>query len=452
MTLKMHTPIQALNPYEGNATIKAKIVKKFDMRSFTKNGDTIQILTAELVDKQGCMIQASFWREAAVRCNDLLQEGKVYLISKFKVKPSNKQYSTVRNDYELHMDNRTEVKESEDQDSESMTVKIDPVPLAELQKYVNRKAAVDILGIVTSVGQLGTVKRKADSTELARRDITIVDQSMKSVTITLWGANATDIAQQLEGKTGQVLQCTCCRVTDFNGISLSTLTRSDVSIDPDNADGRELQRWWAEAGQSASFTPVVEPGTPTSGPGGERRQARVVSLADVQPAAGAVLPATDAKPEYHTVLATVAYINPEQTLYYLANPENGRKVVPQDGRYLCEFDGKVVDVAEHRYVLSLKATDYSGECWLNAFNKEGEELLSAKADELAEMKGGEDGAAGVAGVLRRAQWREWLLTLQSRSREYNGELRMRHTIVSCRPADYADQAARLLKQIALYDA
>jgi replication factor A1 len=34
---------------------------------------------------------------------------------------------------------------------------------------------VDVLGVVTHCGQLGTIKRKADNSELPRRDVTIAD-------------------------------------------------------------------------------------------------------------------------------------------------------------------------------------------------------------------------------------------------------------------------------------
>jgi hypothetical protein len=35
----------------------------------------------------------------------------------------------------------------------------------------------------------------------------------------------------------------------------------------------------------------------------------------------------DAKPAYHTTMLHLSYINPDQTMYYMANPENNRKVV-----------------------------------------------------------------------------------------------------------------------------
>lgn len=35
---------------------------------------------------------------------------------------------------------------------------------------------MDLLGVVTVVGQLGSVKRKSDQSELQRRDVTLTDQ------------------------------------------------------------------------------------------------------------------------------------------------------------------------------------------------------------------------------------------------------------------------------------
>ncbi len=35
---------------------------------------------------------------------------------------------------------------------------------------------VDVLGVVVSVGASGTVKRKSDMSELARRDVTLADK------------------------------------------------------------------------------------------------------------------------------------------------------------------------------------------------------------------------------------------------------------------------------------
>ena len=103
-------PISALNPYNNNWAVKAKVVNKglkrrcvahtwsaLDLpycfctspyffvqtsplastypcpRSFSRGS----VFTAEIVDDQGTAIEATFWRDAADRAYDVLEEGKV---------------------------------------------------------------------------------------------------------------------------------------------------------------------------------------------------------------------------------------------------------------------------------------------------------------------------------------------------------------------------------------
>ncbi|GFH18368.1 replication protein A subunit, partial [Haematococcus lacustris] len=42
---------------------------------------------------------------------------------------------------------------------------------------------------------------------------------------------------------GQVLQCTACRVTDFNGCSLNSSQRSALSLMPESKLARDLADW-----------------------------------------------------------------------------------------------------------------------------------------------------------------------------------------------------------------
>lgn len=44
------------------------------------------------------------------------------------------------------------------------------------------------------------------------------------------------------------------------------------------------------------------------------------------------------------------------------------QVTPQGDGYYCEFDGKTYNKMERRYVLLLKASDATGEAYLNLFN------------------------------------------------------------------------------------
>ncbi len=46
------------------------------------------------------------------------------------------------------------------------------------------------------------------------------------------------------------------------------------------------------------------------------------------------------------------------------------QVTPAGDGFYCEFDGKTYDTMERRYVLLLRAADFSGEAYLNMFNEQ----------------------------------------------------------------------------------
>jgi replication factor A1 len=64
------------------------------------------------------------------------------------------------------------------------------------------QAPIDVIGVVVSVGAIGSVKRKVDNSDLTRRDITLADSSRYSVVLTLWG----DAALRTDFTEGSVLQ------------------------------------------------------------------------------------------------------------------------------------------------------------------------------------------------------------------------------------------------------
>jgi hypothetical protein len=59
--------------------------------------------------------------------------------------------------------------------------------------------------------------------------------SGKSVVLTLWNSAASD--PRLDGAIGTLLLVTSVRVTDYNGCSLSSVTRSRVEFNPQGVKG-----------------------------------------------------------------------------------------------------------------------------------------------------------------------------------------------------------------------
>lgn len=181
------------------------------------------------------------------------------------------------------------------------------------------------------------------------------------MTLTLWGDAAHGVGADLESRAAShpVLAVSHCRVSAYNGVSVSALQRSVVSVDPaeEAAPGADaLRRWWAAEGAAGAdaFGAAGEglAGARAAGGAGAGAARQTLSLADVRASAP---PTAEGKPAFSSAAATVASINPDQTLYYPANPANNRKVVETgDGQWYCEFSSTTLPTMVRRYILQVK--------------------------------------------------------------------------------------------------
>lgn len=444
-SVKKAVPIAALTPYNMAWTIRARVSNKAPLRSFARDGANTSVFSVELVDDMGSTIEGTLWAEFADENYDKLEEGKVYLFSNGKVKPANRRYSGVRSDYCINFDTGSSISECESQDVSNMDAKADYVTIDRLPVFVGKKGLVDVLGIVKEVTPLGSVKRKSDNTELNRRDVTLVDASSKTVRLTFWGQLGEDLVS-LEGMEAPVISVTSCRVSDFDGVSLSSVQRSTVAIGDDIKDpaAAKLRKWYDTVGSSASVAPIGE--TVSMAARGESGGASYTTMATLQsPPEG--LPPTDARPQPFMCSGAVVFINSNQVFYYTATPENKfRKVTPVGDGWHCEFDGKTYNKMVRRYMLLIKMADSSGEASLNLFNDEAEKLLGMSADELHELRESDPG--GELPALEKALWSDWTLKVTTRSKEYNGQTKQRVNVMSMQRTDYDAESARMLAEIA----
>lgn len=82
------------------------------------------------------------FNEAARKFFDKFQLGKVYYISKGSLKVANKQYKTVQNDYEMTLNESSEVDEVSNEEAFVPETKFNFIPIDMLGPYVNSKELV----------------------------------------------------------------------------------------------------------------------------------------------------------------------------------------------------------------------------------------------------------------------------------------------------------------------
>jgi replication factor A1 len=187
------------------------------------------------------------FNDAARKFFDRFQLGKVYYISRGSLKLANKQFKTVQNDYEMTLNENSEVEEASSEEMFIPETKFNFVPIEELGLYVNQKELIDLIGVVQSVSPTMSIRRRTDNEMIPKRDITLADESRKTVVVSLWNDLATGIGQELLDMADQspVIAIKSLKVGDFQGVSLSTISRSNVVINPESPEAKKLKSWYA---------------------------------------------------------------------------------------------------------------------------------------------------------------------------------------------------------------
>jgi replication factor A1 len=83
------------------------------------------------------------------------------------------------------------------------------------------------------------------------------------VVVTLWGPTAEGAGAALEaaaaGGAHPVVSISACRVSSYNGVSVSTLSRSLVTLEPEGVpEAAALRAWYDATGHAAAAAPVGE--------------------------------------------------------------------------------------------------------------------------------------------------------------------------------------------------
>ncbi|XP_024524116.1 replication protein A 70 kDa DNA-binding subunit D [Selaginella moellendorffii] len=438
-------PLVSLTPYQGSWTIKVRVTSKGPLRTYRNARGEGSVFNVELTDEDGTQIQATMFKEAAEKFYPMFELGKVYYVSNGNLRMANRRFSAVKNDYEMTLNASSGVEEVTEPDGKPGViplVKYNFVKIEDLAAYVNKRELFDAIGIVQSVSSTMSVRRKVDNTEFAKREIVLVDQSQKTVAVSLWSSLAVeDGAKLLEMlPDAPVVVIRSVRANDFQGVSLSTSPNSMVWINPDIPEARELRSWYDESGKDATLTSVGAGLSQRAGPTNDNR----ADISDITaPSVG------EGKAAYFTVRACISYIKPDQTMWYTACSTCNRKVSEDSSRFWCEACQRHFDTASRRYIMLAKLTDHSGDAWVSFFNDQAEQILGVSADELATIKSQDDDQRQYSSQLSKVVWSSYVFRVSVAQTEYLGEKRQRITIRAVNDTDWASESRLLLAKMKL---
>ncbi|TDG49079.1 hypothetical protein AWZ03_004564 [Drosophila navojoa] len=383
-----------------------------------------------LFDKSG-EIRVTAFKDQCDKFHRLIDDGNVYFITNGCIKPANKQYSQLKNDYEMTFTGETMVQLCDEDDNGGIPeIKFDLIPISQVSNMEN-KEAVDTIGICKEVGELQTFTSRTTNKELKKRELTLVDMSNAAVTLTLWG----DEAVNFDGHVQPVILVKGSHVNEFNGEkSLNMSWGSILKINPDIPEAHRL-RVWFDNGGADNIVSVWR--------GGASFSSELITLKD---AYLRNLGSGDRLNYFQCIAIVQNVIQPNS--FYKACPQMycNKKVVDEgDGQYRCEPCGTVSPNFKYFLRVKIKISDYTSDREVICFGKIAEQLLRHTTDEVVEAS--ENDPDRALKIFTDPNYTSYIFKLSCKKIVYEGNVMNTLTAQSMTPFNCKEYNKYLIKEI-----
>lgn len=152
----------------------------------------------------------------------------------------NRQYTNIKNHYELTFSQHSVIMAAADdagiQKQHYDFVKIGAIAEQEVG------ATIDVIAIVRHASEVSEiVSTKQNGKVIQKRELTLVDDSLSEVRLTLWGEKAT--SSQYDWNSCPIVAFKGLKIGDYGGRSLSASGSTSLQISPDISEGVALHQW-----------------------------------------------------------------------------------------------------------------------------------------------------------------------------------------------------------------
>lgn len=423
-------PIASLNPYQSKWTIRARVTNKSGIRTWSNSRGDGKLFSMEIVDESG-EIRVTGFNQEVDKFYDLIETGKVFFISKGSLKIANKQYSSLKNDYEMTLNGESTIIPCEDTHDVPM-LQYDFVSIADLESR-EKDSVLDVIGVCKSVDEVTRLTTKS-SREVSKRTLNLMDMSGKVVSVTLWGEEA----EKFDGSGQPILAIKAAKLSDFGGRSLSASFSSTLMINPDIPEAYKLRGWYDKEGHTMDCQSLSEM---RAGGGGGNTNWK--TLADVKTEH---LGHGD-KADYFSCIATIVYLRKENCMYQACPSQDcNKKVVDQqNGLFRCEKCDKEFPNFKYRLILSANIADYGDNQWVTCFQETAEAILGQNAAYLGQLK--DSNEVAFEEVFQQANFQTFVFRNRVKLDTYNDESRIKATVMDVKPVDHKEYSKRLIMNI-----
>ncbi|PSK41559.1 hypothetical protein C7M61_001244 [Candidozyma pseudohaemuli] len=435
-------PIESLSPYQNNWTIKGRISYKGEIRTWSNSRGEGKLFNVNFLDESD-EIRATAFNDMADKFYNLLEEGKVYYVTKARIQQAKPKFSHLSHPYELSLDKDTEITECFDT-SDVPKINFNFTKLNDIQNS-EKDAILDVVGVIKNVNDVFQITAKSTGKPFNRRNITLVDDSNFAIDVGLWNATAVDFSIP----AGSVVAIKGVKVQDFGGRSLSLTQAGSIMGNPDIPEAYQLKGWYDNKGVNENFQSMK-----TESAGADP----LANRKTIQEAEQAEL-GTGEKPDYFSIKGTINYFKTDNFCYPACNNEVNvssrgptpcnRKVIQEsDGSWRCERCNLTYAEPHYRYILNCSLMDHTGQIWATLFDNEAKTLFQVSANELLQMKELENSDVhDFSKLIYSITMKEFNFRLRAKQESFNGNMRVRYNVVQINEIDFNAEGLHLAKQL-----
>jgi replication factor A1 len=219
-----------------------------------------------------------------------------------------------------------------------------------------------------------------------------------------------------------------------------TISSTQLKVNPDFPVAERLKQWYITEGKN---TACISLSRKISNMSRNHVRKTIAQIEDEN------LGRSD-KPDFIIVRAVLSHVGADKFCYQACSLElNGKRCYKKvtrngDGTWYCDRCNQHIENCEYRYLLLCQIKDHTGTTHATAFQKAGEAIFGHTAQELFMIRNVEQDDERFTEIMQALIWREYLFKLKIDEQTYNGEQRVKCTIIG---VEKLEETNNLLKDV-----
>ena len=383
--MKTILDLSQISTFTKNICLYVKLTRKsFPRKFYNKTIDKeARLLTFDLIDKNGFQMQAAIFDDTIEKFSPVLKEGNIYYIKGGYAKFNDKRYTSIKTDYKLIFDFKTQIMEVDKNLDKIFDKKDEKIEITKFEDltYSTINKCVNCLGYVLQISP--PTKKHTYKGDSLLRKLVLCDSSMFKVQLTLWNKFT-----ELDLNKGNILLLKCIKVCNYNNnINLCSVDNSVIEINPDLCNENyneydELKKAINEGLKEEDIKYINEYNSANSPMEIEDDRSlannKIIYISNlIQQLRNKYNYRMNSNKNENvinkeismifTIKATVLEFEHSDKNYYFACPKCKKKLLQKEEKYFCQNCECQITDPKLTYFLTLRVIDITGEHSLNLF-------------------------------------------------------------------------------------